>query len=489
METGSNSEEFSVSEVSRLIKQTLEGRFGRIKVRGEINSLARPGSGHLYFSLVDPLDNTRIQAACWRGQASRLSMVPEDGQEVIVHGRITAYGARSQYQLIVENIELAGRGALLKMLEERRVKLAKEGLFDQERKKKLPFLPRRIGVITSEKGAVWQDILHRIEDRFPLPIVLCPVSVQGEQAAKHIVGAIRAMNTLSKASRPDVLIVARGGGSMEDLLPFHDEGIVRAVAQSTIPVVSAVGHETDTTLIDYAADLRAPTPTAAAEMVVPVRRELVRGIEGLALQLKKRVIDSAENRRLDLQKTAAMFERPERAIESPRQRLDYAALGLKSAIRQRLNHAARRLEGLRLRTPKEILLLQRKECDDLYGRLQRSLRQNLWRESERLGQFRNRLSAPDLRLAHQALQQQQQYLQNFAKTYLPDQYSLLRGLERVLNSTSLNRTLERGFALIRDDKDGLITTKEQASQQKVLHICFADGVLKTSPAKPPTEAR
>src|SRR5215470_189582 len=272
----SNLPEYSVSEISQAVKRTLEGAFERVRVRCEISGFKRAASGHLYFALKD--EEAKLDAVCWRLSAGRLAVTPEDGLEVIAVGRVSSYPGRSSYQLVVESLELAGEGALLKLLEERRKKLAAEGLFDAARKRQIPFLPEVIGVITSPTGAVIRDILHRLEDRFPRRVLLWPVLVQGEGAKEQIAAAIRGFNAIlpgGPVPRPHLLIVARGGGSLEDLWAFNEEIVVRAAAASTIPLISAVGHETDTTLIDFASDRRAPTPTAAAEMAVPVRADLV----------------------------------------------------------------------------------------------------------------------------------------------------------------------------------------------------------------------
>jgi len=268
--SGDNSPALSVSELSGALKRTIEGAFGQVRVRGEISGFKRHASGHCYFTLKD--ENACIDAVIWRSSAGALAFRPEDGAEVIATGKLTTYPGRSKYQIVVDRMELAGEGALLALLERRRKTLAAEGLFDVARKRKLPFLPQVIGVVTSPTGAVIRDILHRLEDRCPTRVILWPVAVQGEGAAAGIAEAIKGFPSLEP--RPDLLIVARGGGSIEDLWPFNEEEVVRAAAESPIPLISAVGHETDTTLIDYAADLRAPTPTAAAEIAVPVRSEL-----------------------------------------------------------------------------------------------------------------------------------------------------------------------------------------------------------------------
>ena len=272
---------YTVSEVSQSIKRTVEDRFGVIRVRGEISGYKAASSGHIYFRLKD--DNAVIDAVCWRGTAGKLSFKAEDGLEVVCTGKITTYPGKSSYQIVVESMEPAGVGALMALLEKRRKLLEAEGLFKPERKKPLPFLPQVVGVITSPTGAVIRDILHRIGDRFPVHVIVWPVPVQGEGAAEKIAAAIAGFNAME--NKPDVLIVARGGGSIEDLWAFNEEIVVRAAAASVIPLISAVGHETDTTLIDFVSDRRAPTPTAAAEIAVPVREELWLGCKQLDARL------------------------------------------------------------------------------------------------------------------------------------------------------------------------------------------------------------
>ena len=276
----------TVTELSNEIKRFVEGNFGRVLVRGEIFGDKRADSGHWYLSLKD--ENSVLSAVCWRGVASGLKVKIEDGLEVIASGKITTFSGKSSYQLVIESLEPAGQGALLKLLEERKQQFIKEGLFDTAHKKPIPFLPRTIGVVSSASGAVIRDIIHRIRDRFPSHIVLWPTPVQGEGAAEKVAAAIRGFNALDgndSVRRPDVIIVARGGGSLEDLWPFNEEVVIRAVYDSEIPLISAVGHETDTMLIDYAADKRAPTPTGAAEFAVPVKDELVSGLNILDLSL------------------------------------------------------------------------------------------------------------------------------------------------------------------------------------------------------------
>src|ERR1700679_2583193 len=318
-----NLPEFSVSEIAAALKRTVEDSFPFVRVRGEISGLKFHSSGHVYFDLKD--DKAVLNAVIWRGQAQRLRVKPEQGLEVVCTGRISTYAGSSRYQIIVEQVELAGLGALMAMLEERKKRLTAEGLFAAERKKKLPYLPDVIGVVTSPTGAVIRDIMHRLAARFPRRVLLWPVAVQGERAASEIAAAIRGFNALpvgGPVPRPDVLIVARGGGSIEDLMAFNEEIVVRAAAESAIPLISAVGHETDTTLIDFASDARAPTPTAAAEMAVPVREDLLAQVLDHGARLWQALRRVVADRRERLGLVSRALGDPSRAIEPLLQRLD-----------------------------------------------------------------------------------------------------------------------------------------------------------------------
>jgi exodeoxyribonuclease VII large subunit len=315
---GDNSPPLSVSELSGALKRTIEDAFGQVRVRGEISGFKRHASGHCYFTLKD--DYACIDPVIWRTIAGALAFRPEDGAEVIATGKLTTYPGRSKYQIVVERMELAGEGALLALLEKRRKALAAEGLFDAARKRKLPFLPRVIGVVTSPTGAVIRDILHRLEDRCPTRVILWPVPVQGEGSAAKIADAIRAFPLLDP--KPDLLIVARGGGSIEDLWPFNEEEVVRAAAESPIPLISAVGHETDTTLIDYASDLRAPTPTAAAEIAVPVRSDLFAQLGELQHRARHCLSRRIERSRERFELTTCRWPEPQAIFAPSVQRLD-----------------------------------------------------------------------------------------------------------------------------------------------------------------------
>ncbi len=446
LRTGGNLPVLSVSEISQAIKKTLEGTFGYARVRGEISGFKRAASGHLYMSLKDA--DAVLDAVCWRGTAGRLGIVPEDGMEVIASGRITSYPGRSKYQIVIEQLELAGEGALLKLLEERKRALAAEGLFDAERKQELPYLPEVIGVVTSPTGAVIRDILHRLADRFPRRVLLWPVLVQGEGAAEQIADAIRGFNRLSPGGavpRPDLLIVARGGGSLEDLWAFNEEVVVRAAAESEIPLISAVGHETDTTLIDFAADRRAPTPSAAAEIAVPVRAELIAQV----LDAERRVAAAGarmlKDRRVLVEGLGRGLPDPVRLIEEKSQRLDDRI--------ERLANAAANLFARR-----------RGLLAELAAALPDPRRQ--------LALTRERLMAPSARLT--ALLEKPRVLAEADR--------VLKTLERVLESLSYRKGLERGFAVVHGP-GGLITRAGQVSKGLAVELEFADGRARATVAR------
>ncbi len=431
-----NVPEFSVSEISMAVKRTLEGTFERVRVRGEISGFKRAASGHLYMAMKD--ENAVLDAVCWRGTAGKLSIQPEDGMEVIATGRITSYPGRSKYQIVIESLELAGEGALLKLLEERRRKLAAEGLFAEERKRALPFLPQVIGVVTSPTGAVIRDILHRLADRFPRRVLVWPVLVQGDGAAEQVAAAIRGFNAFAPEGalpRPDLLIVARGGGSLEDLWAFNEEIVVRAAAESEIPLISAVGHETDTTLIDYAADRRAPTPTAAAEMAVPVRRELLIQIGELERRLLGAAARMVEERRVQLEGLGRGLIDPKRLLEDMSQRLDERAERLRGAWVALLRDWQARVDRLYAGLPHPRQLLAVK-AEQLAG------------PAARLDYLRPRL--------------------------LAERRQELDGLNRVLESVSYKKVLQRGYAVVRGP-EGAITRPQDVTPGLALELEFASG--------------
>ena len=383
--TKPNLGEQSVTEISHALKRTLEDRFGHVRVRGEISGFRGPhSSGHAYFALKD--DGAKLDAVIWRGVFGKLRSKLQEGLEVIATGKITSYPGKSNYQIVIENVEPAGVGALMALLEERKKTLSAEGLFDQARKKALPYLPRTIGIITSPTGAVIRDILHRLNDRFPRHVIVWPVRVQGETAAAEVAAAIQGFNAME--NKPDLLIVARGGGSLEDLWPFNEEIVVRATAASAIPLISAIGHETDTTLIDFASDFRAPTPTAAAERAVPVRADLLAELASLNARQKRtmgRVVGDAKTR---LRSAARALPKPEEILSLASQRLDVAGAKLPKALKANVQvHAvllARSSGKLSVKPLAQRVSEQRRRLKDQQMRLGRSIGQATSRKSDQL---------------------------------------------------------------------------------------------------------
>jgi exodeoxyribonuclease VII large subunit len=463
-----NDPEWSVSELSGALKRTLEDAYGHVRVRGELGGVKVHSSGHVYLDLKD--ERASLAGVIWKGTAGRLRFRPETGMEVIATGRITTFAGQSKYQLVIETLEPAGVGALLAQLEERRKRLAAEGLFDAARKQLLPFLPQVIGVVTSPTGAVIRDILHRLDDRFPRHVLVWPVRVQGDTCAAEVAAAIEGFNALAEGGRiprPDLLIVARGGGSLEDLWGFNDERVVRAAAGSMIPLISAVGHETDTTLIDFAADRRAPTPTGAAEIAVPVRSDLMAQTGDLARRLDGAVRRLLDRRRTELRGAARALPRAEDLLAPPRQRLDLAAGRLGNALvmnsrkhEARLADLSRRLARL---SPQARLAGFRARLDGLGGRL-RAARQALARaEGLRISQRRDRLQALSAR-AERAM-----------SAIVERRRTRLTGLWQLAESYSHHGVLARGFALVRDADGKPLRSAAAVADGAGLEIEFQDG--------------
>jgi exodeoxyribonuclease VII large subunit len=337
---GDNAPALSVTELSGALKRMVEESFSHVRLRGEISGYKRAASGHVYLTLKD--ERAAIDAVIWKGQAAQIPFRPEDGIEVVATGRLTTYPGRSKYQIVIDRLELAGEGALMLLLEKLKAKLGAEGLFDQGRKVRLPYLPQVIGVVTSPTGAVIRDILHRLEDRCPTRVIVWPVLVQGQGAADQIAAAVRGFSGIAPGGpvpRPDLVIVARGGGSIEDLWSFNEEVVVRAVADCTIPIISAVGHETDTTLCDYAADIRAPTPTAAAEIAVPVRADLLAHLREQGLRMQRCANRYRERAGERLQALTRLLPKPAQLLDPQRQRVDDNAERLRRGLGRRLSDA------------------------------------------------------------------------------------------------------------------------------------------------------
>ncbi len=438
--TPSNIHEYSVSELAGALKRTVEDSYAHVRVRGELGRVTIARSGHVYMDLKD--ERAVISSIAWKGVAGRLNFTPEEGLEVVAEGRLSTYPGRSQYQLIIEKLEPAGAGALMALLEERRKKFQAEGLFDEDRKKPLPFMPRVIGVITSPTGAVIRDILHRLRDRFPCHVLLWPVLVQGDQAAAQVSAAIDGFNTLQKGQgtvpRPDLLIVARGGGSIEDLWPFNEEIVVRAAARSSIPLISAIGHETDWSLLDYVADRRAPTPTGAAEIAVPVRSELALAVQDLGVRLGGALSRFVARKSTELRAAARGLPRGEALLGPHAQRFDYAA-----------------------------------------GRLDRSLQQNLAIRIDRLSALGARLRPQtlgrDIDTNARRLADLGARAQTAIKRGLDERQRQLTGVGKLLNSLSYQGVLERGFALVHDKNGQVVRRKADTRAGQMVDIQFSDG--------------
>ncbi|HMM07609.1 MAG TPA: exodeoxyribonuclease VII large subunit [Paracoccus solventivorans] len=514
---GGNAPALSVSELSGAVKRVIEGEFGRVRVRGEVGRVSRPASGHLYFDLKD--DNACIAAICWRAQAARLAHRPEEGMEIIATGRLTTYPGQSKYQLIVEQIEPAGVGALMAMLEQRRRALAAEGLFDPARKRAIPFLPGVIAVVTSPSGAVIRDILHRLRDRFPSRVLIWPVAVQGSACAPQVADAITRLNAIAPGGpvpRPDLIIVARGGGSVEDLWGFNDEAVIRAVAAGTIPLISAVGHETDTTLIDHAADLRAPTPTAAAEMAVPVLADLAARLTETQARLLRAARARIELPAQRLGDLGRALGRPQALTEPARQRLDLTGPRLESALRGFVRDCRHRADSLHLplsalrqfmASRREALTragmaLAQAPARDLQRRrtalpvlrpgavrmAQLAAQRQLASASARLEAVQTRTRRSQLDASAQ-LAEAGRRLDALAPKLTAERRAALESLDRLRQTLGHAETLRRGFAIVRGPEGQLLTSAAAAASAAALELEFHDGRVPARPAAEPAPAR
>ena len=486
-----NAPEFTVTELSSALKRTVEDTFGHVRVRGEITGFRGPhSSGHCYFALKD--EGAKIEAVIWRSAHVRMRVKPQEGLEVIATGKLTTYPGSSKYQIVIEALEPAGIGALMALVEERKRKLGAEGLFDEARKQLLPWLPEVIGVVTSPTGAVIRDILHRLEDRFPRRVLVWPVKVQGEGSAEQVAAAIRGFNALTvggRIPRPDLLIVARGGGSLEDLWSFNEEIVVRAAAASMIPLISAVGHETDITLIDFAADKRAPTPTAAAEMAVPVRSELFGEVMTLARRTVMCWQRGQEGRRGELRAAARALPAASELLAIPRQRLDGASAALPRALKANTHAHFRRFAGSSARLTLRVLhgqlaqarqlvaasgermiratralLRTRRDCHaGLALRLKASRISNAQAQRQRIAHSRERT----LRLCERARRALLTAIQR-------DRARISHG-GKLLAALSYRGVLARGFALVRDAHGHPVHAAAAIGPGAPLSLEFADG--------------
>ncbi|QPF85965.1 exodeoxyribonuclease VII large subunit [Bradyrhizobium genosp. L] len=486
-----NAPEFTVSELSSALKRTVEDRFGHVRVRGEITGFRGPhSSGHCYFALKD--ESAKIEAVIWKFAHARMRFKPQEGLEVIATGKLTTYPNSSKYQIVIDSLEPAGVGALMALMEERKKKLAAEGLFDEARKQLLPWLPEVIGVVTSPTGAVIRDILHRLEDRFPRRVLVWPVKVQGEGSAEQVAAAIRGFNALpegGKIPRPDLLIVARGGGSLEDLWSFNEEIVVRAAADSHIPLISAVGHETDITLIDFAADKRAPTPTAAAEMAVPVRSELFTEVGALARRVTVCWQRGQEARRTELRAAARALPAANELLAIPRQRLDHLGAALPRGLKANTHAHFRRFAASSARLTIGVLRGQvahaRQRLTVSGERITLSARALLHRRQERFAGLEIRLKAS--RLAN-AKAQRNAIARDLERTHRLAERArraLLTTMQRLearvahrgqlLAALSYRGVLARGFALVRDERGHSVHAAADIGPSASLSIEFADG--------------
>jgi exodeoxyribonuclease VII large subunit len=486
-----NTPELTVSELSSALKRTVEDTYGHVRVRGEISGFRGPhSSGHCYFALKD--EGAKIEAVIWKGVHSRMRFKPQEGLEVIATGKLTTYPGSSKYQIVIEAIEPAGVGALMALMEERKRKLGAEGLFDESRKQLLPWLPEVIGVVTSPTGAVIRDILHRLQDRFPRRVLVWPVKVQGEGSAEQVAAAIRGFNALPEGGsipRPDLLIVARGGGSLEDLWSFNEEIVVRAAADSMIPLISAVGHETDITLIDFAADKRAPTPTAAAEMAVPVRSELFVEVTALARRTMICWQRGQEGRRNELRAAARALPGAAELLAIPRQRLDSATGALPRGLKANTNAHHRRFSQasavLTLKVLRGQVAQARQRLTVSGERIRLSTRALLRHRRDRFAGLEVRLKASKLANAQaqrNAIARDRERAQRLAERARRALLTAMQRLEarvahsgQLLSALSYRGVLARGFALVRDAHGQPLHAAASVGPNAHLTIEFADG--------------
>ena len=491
---GENAHEFTVTEISSAVKRSLEAEFGRVRVKGEVSRVVRARSGHLYFDVKD--ERNSLACTSWKGQISKLSVLPEEGMEVVVTGKMTAFGGQSKYNLNVDEVAVAGVGALMAMLEKRKQVLAAEGLFDPSHKKDLPFLPEIIGVVTSPTGAVIRDILHRLRDRFPRKVLVWPVAVQGANCAPEVAGAIDGFNALTPGGslpRPDLIIVARGGGAIEDLWGFNEEIVARAAAASDIPLISAVGHETDTTLIDFVSDRRAPTPTAAAELAVPVRLDLLAHIGSMNARASLAQANTFARREQRLVDLARALPKPENLIYQAQQRFDVWDGRLPSALRSLVQRQELRLvtmaSQIKPSALNRIVTLEKRRLQAFTDRLSPALSRIKIETRQRLNTTCTRLwLVPFVTRSNRMyaeLDQNRLRLNQNLTRQIEDKKKQLNGIDRLRETLGYRETLRRGYSVVRDGVD-VITSVVQAKSAKFLEVEFMDGRVSFSESLTPT---
>ena len=525
IENKTNALELTVSELSFSLKKMVEDQFGYVRVRGELGRVSRPASGHIYLDLKD--DKAVLNAVIWKGVAAKLKHQPEEGMEVIASGKLTTFPGASRYQIVIDNIEPAGAGALMALLEARKKKLSAQGLFDESAKQLLPFMPRVIGVVTSPSGAVIRDVLHRLKDRFGVHVLVWPVRVQGENCAEEVSRAIAGFNALKAKSengdddqlpRPDVIIVARGGGSIEDLWGFNEEEVARAAAHSEIPLISAVGHETDWTLLDLVADIRAPTPTAAAEMAVPVRADLEAGLVTLAARLRSGIARALDNSVNYLRAAERGLSTPQSLLDIPRQRLDTAAMRLGQSLAMvavsrrtgyeriagRLSwHALsrtfkigfERINGLEQRAARAVQhkLEQRNSELEISKRLDQGLAMAVGVKRTKLELI---ISGHNLQNINHQIGTGFDKIENFhkraqraAQYMFTKKQNKLEGAGRMLGSLSYKNVLERGFAVILDKSNNTVTSATALNPNSLINVRMKDGDIAAQILGSPTNSR
>ncbi len=470
---------YSVSEISLNVKKTIEESFSHVRIRGEVSTLKKASSGHVYLSLKD--EKAVINSIIWKGVASKIPFSMEEGLEIIAQGKLSSYPGRSNYQLIIESAEIAGEGALLKLLEDRKRKLQKEGLFDPQHKKPLPYLPKVIGLVTSPTGAVLHDIIHRISARFGVRLILNPVAVQGDGASSQIARAISQFDSLpfKDIPKPDLLIVARGGGSLEDLWCFNEEEVARAVFKCSIPIISAVGHETDTTLIDYVSDLRTPTPTGAAEMAVPVKNDLMANILDISARLERSKGVYFKHKHDNIINLKRALKSPKDIIENNSQKLDDRVERFELSVKEFLNKRSQYVENLKAKliSPQSTIAIETAKLNEKANRLEQSSKQLINNHRQNVISIANQIISPKniLGSSQNKLDYAMKTLEFTTKNILDNKKKNIEPLARLLETLSYENTLKRGFTITLNDHDEVVTSADNLSEN--FKVKFHDGEI------------